>query len=164
MEKVKTVFSVVFASLFAWVVLLVGGLVYAMFSNTGHEAFESSQAFGGAVVVESHAVEGEEAFLRFHVDAAASLRLLLIVAAVISLGAAAVKYRIKRKPAAKLDSAKEGYVLPEMKAENIAESAANFASDSAADASSADSDELSDFERDELIKQRLAEQNEKQNS
>ena len=82
----------------------------------------------------------------------------------ISLGTVAVKKLKKNKPAAKLDSAKEGYVLPEMKAENIAESAANFASDSAADASSAESDELSDFERDELIKQRLAEQNEKQNS
>ena len=85
-----------------------------------------------------------------------------VIIAVISLGVAAVKYRIKRKLAAKLDSAKEGYVLPEMKTDSAAGSAAGSAAESAG--SFAESGGLSDFERDELIKQRLAEQNEKQNS
>ena len=93
-----------------------------------------------------------------------SLILLSVIIAVISLGVAAVKYRIKRKPAAKLDSAKEGYVLPEMKADSAAESAGSASSAAESAGSFAESGGLSDFERDELIKQRLAEQNEKQNS
>ena len=75
----------------------------------------------------------------------------------ISLGTVAVKKLKKNKPAAKLDSAKEGYVLPEMKADSAAGSAGSAAE-------SAESGDLSDFEREELIKQRLAEQKSKQNS
>ena len=91
----------------------------------------------------------------------AALRLLLGVTALISLGTVAVKKRKKNKPSAQLDSAKEGYVLPEMKTDSAAESA-DSAAGSAAE--SAESGDLSDFERDELIKQRLAEQKSKQNS
>ena len=52
--------------------------------------------------------------------------------------------------------------MPEMKTDSAAGSAAGSAAESAG--SFAESGGLSDFERDELIKQRLAEQNEKQNS
>ena len=164
MEKIKTVFLVICASLVTWIVLLGVGLVYAMFSNPGKAEYTRTGAFFDAVYFITRKTDGGTVGLQLGVNPPAALRLLLGVTALISLGTVAVKKLKKNKPAAKLDSAKEGYVLPEMKAENIAESAANFASDSAADASSAESDELSDFERDELIKQRLAEQNEKQNS
>ena len=164
MEKAKTIFSVIFASLMLWIILIGAGFAYSLFTNPGHLPYQYTSAFLDAVYVETRHDDGTGTEVRFGVNPQNALLLLAIVAALISLGTVAVKKLKKNKPAAKLDSAKEGYVLPEMKAENIAESAANFASDSAADASSADSDELSDFERDELIKQRLAEQNEKQNS
>ncbi|MEE0941290.1 MAG: hypothetical protein U0L31_05285 [Bifidobacteriaceae bacterium] len=162
MEKIKTVFSILCASFMVWLILLTGGFVYALFSNGGHEG-DCTQAFGGAIIAEAHGPD--ERFVGsvdFTVNPVPSLILLSVIIAVISLGVAAVKYRIKRKPAAKLDSAKEGYVLPEMKTENAAGSAAGSAAESAG--SFAESGGLSDFERDELIKQRLAEQKSKQNS
>ncbi len=101
--------------------------------------------------------------MQMGVNPASALRLLLIVFVVISLAVAIVKYRAKRKPSAGLDSAKDGYVLPEMKTENAPVSA-----DSSADSSDADSvfeaGGLSDFQRDELIKRRLAERNAKQSA
>ena len=164
MEKIKTVFSILCASFMVWLILLTGGFVYALFSNGGHEG-DCTQAFGGAIIAEAHGPD--ERFVGsvdFTVNPVPSLILLSVIIAVISLGVAAVKYRIKRKPAAKLDSAKEGYVLPEMKADSAAESAGSASSAAESAGSFAESGGLSDFERDELIKQRLAEQNEKQNS
>ncbi len=163
MEKIKTVFLVICASLVTWIVVLLGvGLVYAMFSNPGKAEYTRTGAFFDAVYFITRKTGGGTVGLQLGVNPPAALRLLLGVTALISLGAAAVKYRIKRKPAAKLDSAKEGYVLPEMKTENAAGSAAGSAAESAG--SFAESGGLSDFERDELIKQRLAEQKSKQNS
>lgn len=162
MEKIKTVFLVICASLVTWIVLLGVGLVYAMFSNPGKAEYTRTGAFFDAVYFITRKTDGGTVGLQLGVNPPAALRLLLGVTALISLGTVAVKKLKKNKPAAKLDSAKEGYVLPEMKTDSAAGSAAGSAAESAG--SFAESGGLSDFERDELIKQRLAEQNEKQNS
>ncbi len=164
MEKAKTIFSVIFASLMLWIILIGAGFAYSLFTNPGHLPYQYTSAFLDAVYVETRHDDGTGTEVRFGVNPQNALLLLAIVAAVISLGIAAVKFLKKRKPAAGLDSAKEGYVLPEMKAEN----AAGFSAESSAESSdvlssAAESDELSDFEREELIKQRLAKQNSSQN-
>ncbi|MEE0941126.1 MAG: hypothetical protein U0L31_04420 [Bifidobacteriaceae bacterium] len=161
MEKIKTVFLVICASLVTWIVLLGVGLVYAMFSNPGKAEYTRTGAFFDAVYFITRKTDGGTVGLQLGVNPPAALRLLLGVTALISLGTVAVKKRKKNKPSAQLDSAKEGYVLPEMKTDSAAESA-DSAAGSAAE--SAESGDLSDFERDELIKQRLAEQKSKQNS
>ena len=162
MEKIKTVFLVICASLVTWIVLLGVGLVYAMFSNPGKAKYTRTGAFFDAVYFITRKTDGGTVGLQLGVNPPAALRLLLGVTALISLGTVAVKKLKKNKPAAKLDSAKEGYVLPEMKTDSAAGSAAGSAAESAG--SFAESGGLSDFERDELIKQRLAEQKSKQNS
>ena len=162
MEKIKTVFLVICASLVTWIVLLGVGLVYAMFSNPGKAEYTRTGAFFDAVYFITRKTDGGTVGLQLGVNPPAALRLLLGVTALISLGTVAVKKLKKNKPAAKLDSAKEGYVLPEMKTDSAAGSAAGSAAESAG--SFAESGGLSDFERDELIKQRLAEQKSKQNS
>lgn len=161
MEKIKTVFLVICASLVTWIVLLGVGLVYAMFSNPGKAEYTRTGAFFDAVYFITRKTDGGTVGLQLGVNPPAALRLLLGVTALISLGTVAVKKRKKNKPSAQLDSAKEGYVLPEMKTDSAADSA-DSAAGSAAE--SAESGDLSDFERDELIKQRLAEQKSKQNS
>ena len=161
MEKIKTVFLVICASLVTWIVLLGVGLVYAMFSNPGKAEYTRTGAFFDAVYFITRKTDGGTVGLQLGVNPPAALRLLLGVTALISLGTVAVKKRKKNKPSAQLDSAKEGYVLPEMKTDSAAESA-DSAAGSAAE--SVESGDLSDFERDELIKQRLAEQKSKQNS
>ena len=45
MEKIKTVFLVICASLVTWIVLLGVGLVYAMFSNPGKAEYTRTGAF-----------------------------------------------------------------------------------------------------------------------
>ena len=153
---------VICASLVTWIVLLGVGLVYAMFSNPGKAEYTRTGAFFDAVYFITRKTDGGTVGLQLGVNPPAALRLLLGVTALISLGTVAVKKLKKNKPAAKLDSAKEGYVLPEMKTDSAAGSAAGSAAESAG--SFAESGGLSDFERDELIKQRLAEQKSKQNS
>ena len=162
MEKVKTVFSVIFASLIVWIVLIGIGMIYSLFRNPGWQPYQYTSAFFDAVYVETRHADGTGTEVRFGINPLNALILLAIVVFAISLGTAAVKKRKKNKPSAQLDSAKEGYVLPEMKTENAAGSAAGSAAESAG--SFAESGGLSDFERDELIKQRLAEQKSKQNS
>ena len=161
MEKIKTVFLVICASLVTWIVLLGVGLVYAMFSNPGKAEYTRTGAFFDAVYFITRKTDGGTVGLQLGVNPPAALRLLLGVTALISLGTVAVKKLKKNKPAAKLDSAKEGYVLPEMKADSAAGSAGSAAESAG---SFAESGDLSDFEREELIKQRLAEQKSKQNS
>ena len=165
MEKIKTVFLVICASLVTWIVLLGVGLVYAMFSNPGKAEYTRTGAFFDAVYFITRKTDGGTVGLQLGVNPPAALRLLLGVTALISLGTVAVKKLKKNKPAAKLDSAKEGYVLPEMKTDSAASAAGSAAGSAAESAGSfAESGGLSDFERDELIKQRLAEQKSKQNS
>ena len=164
MEKIKTVFLVICASLVTWIVLLGVGLVYAMFSNPGKAEYTRTGAFFDAVYFITRKTDGGTVGLQLGVNPPAALRLLLGVTALISLGTVAVKKLKKNKPAAKLDSAKEGYVLPEMKADSAAESAGSASSAAESAGSFAESGGLSDFEREELIKQRLAEQKSKQNS
>lgn len=120
MEKAKTIFSVIFASLMLWIILIGAGFAYSLFTNPGHLPYQYTSAFLDAVYVETRHDDGTGTEVRFGVNPQNALLLLAIVAAVISLGIAAVKFLKKRKPAAGLDSAKEGYVLPEMKAENAA--------------------------------------------